>query len=79
MDLGLGGRAYVVTGASSGVGLAVASQLLAEGAHVAACARDAERLEKALADAPMTRHVGEYKSPSLQVHDPQSRRAIREC
>jgi NAD(P)-dependent dehydrogenase (short-subunit alcohol dehydrogenase family) len=52
MDLGFGGRAYVVTGASSGVGLAVASQLLAEGAHVAACARDAGRLEQALADAP---------------------------
>jgi hypothetical protein len=34
---------------------------------------------EALADAPMTRHVGEYKSPLLQVHDPQSWRAIREC
>jgi hypothetical protein len=33
---------------------------------------------EALADAPMTRHVGEYKSPFLQVHNPQSRRAIRE-
>jgi NAD(P)-dependent dehydrogenase (short-subunit alcohol dehydrogenase family) len=52
MDLGFAGRAYVVTGASSGVGLAVASQLLAEGAHVAACARDAQRLADALADVP---------------------------
>jgi hypothetical protein len=33
---------------------------------------------EALADAPMTRHVGENKSPFLQVHNPQSRRAIRE-
>lgn len=49
MDLGFSGRAYVVTGASSGVGLAVTSALLAEGAHVAACARDGARLEKALA------------------------------
>jgi NAD(P)-dependent dehydrogenase (short-subunit alcohol dehydrogenase family) len=52
MDLGFAGRAYVVTGASSGVGLAVASLLLAEGAHVAACARDAARLESALRDVP---------------------------
>ncbi|MER6877130.1 SDR family NAD(P)-dependent oxidoreductase, partial [Amycolatopsis sp. NPDC000673] len=39
MDLGLKGRAVLVTGASSGVGLATAAALLAEGAHVAACAR----------------------------------------
>ena len=52
MDLGLKGRAVLVTGASSGVGLATAAALLAEGAHVAACARDAVRLEKALADLP---------------------------
>lgn len=52
MDLGFGGRAYIVTGASSGVGLATAAALLDEGAHVAACARDGERLEKALAGLP---------------------------
>ena len=34
---------------------------------------------EALTDAPMTRHVGKYKSPFLQLHDPQSRRAIGEC
>jgi NAD(P)-dependent dehydrogenase (short-subunit alcohol dehydrogenase family) len=49
MDLGFAGRGYVVTGASSGVGLAVTAALLGEGAHVAACARDGERLEEALA------------------------------
>ncbi|WP_134663574.1 MULTISPECIES: SDR family oxidoreductase [unclassified Amycolatopsis] len=52
MDLGLKGAAVLVTGASSGVGLATAAALLAEGAHVAACARDGVRLEKALADLP---------------------------
>ena len=52
MDLGFAGRGYVVTGASSGVGLAVASALLAEGASVAACARDGERLAAAFADLP---------------------------
>ncbi|MFB4319494.1 SDR family oxidoreductase [Actinomadura sp. 21ATH] len=52
MDLGLAGRAYVVTGASSGVGLATAALLLADGAHVAACARDAGRLAAALEPLP---------------------------
>lgn len=51
MDLGLRDRTVLVTGASSGVGLATARMLIAEGARVAACARDAERLERALAGA----------------------------
>jgi NAD(P)-dependent dehydrogenase (short-subunit alcohol dehydrogenase family) len=50
MDLQLSGRVVVVTGASSGVGLATTRYLVAEGASVIACARDRERLEKALAD-----------------------------
>jgi NAD(P)-dependent dehydrogenase (short-subunit alcohol dehydrogenase family) len=48
MDLGLNGRAYLVTGAGSGVGLATATTLLGEGASVAACARNGERLRRAL-------------------------------
>lgn len=52
MDLGFGGRSVVVTGASSGVGLATAAMLLAEGANVAACARDEQRLRAALAAVP---------------------------
>jgi NAD(P)-dependent dehydrogenase (short-subunit alcohol dehydrogenase family) len=48
MDLGLRDRTVLVTGASSGVGLATARMLLAEGAHVAACARDAHRLVQSL-------------------------------
>jgi NAD(P)-dependent dehydrogenase (short-subunit alcohol dehydrogenase family) len=47
MDLRLNGRVIVVTGASSGVGLAVARYLVAEGAHVVACARDLDRLHRA--------------------------------
>ncbi|GAA2309190.1 SDR family oxidoreductase [Streptomyces kunmingensis] len=46
MDLGLADRTYVVTGGSSGVGLATVRALLDEGAHVATCGRDAERLER---------------------------------
>ncbi|RMF33347.1 MAG: SDR family oxidoreductase [Alphaproteobacteria bacterium] len=47
MDLGLAGKRAVVTGGSSGIGLATARKLLAEGALVAICARGAERLEQA--------------------------------
>ena len=50
MDLGLAGRACAVTGASRGIGLAVARGLAAEGAHVLLCARGAEALEEAAAE-----------------------------
>jgi 3-oxoacyl-[acyl-carrier protein] reductase len=44
MDLGLQDRAYVVTGASRGLGLATATALVDEGARVLLCARDEQRL-----------------------------------
>jgi NAD(P)-dependent dehydrogenase (short-subunit alcohol dehydrogenase family) len=47
MDLGYAGRYAVVTGGSSGIGLATARLLLAEGAHVAICGRDETRLATA--------------------------------
>ncbi|MCH0564839.1 MULTISPECIES: SDR family oxidoreductase [unclassified Streptomyces] len=47
MDLQLEGRAIVVTGGSSGVGRATVERLLAEGAQVATCARNDERLARA--------------------------------
>lgn len=47
MDLGLGGSAVIVTGGSSGVGLATVAALLDEGASVATCARDGDRLASA--------------------------------
>jgi NAD(P)-dependent dehydrogenase (short-subunit alcohol dehydrogenase family) len=45
MDLELGGKVVLVTGGSEGLGAAVASRLVREGARVALCARGAERLE----------------------------------
>lgn len=49
MDLGLKDRVAVVTGGSSGIGLATVRLLLGEGARVVSCARKAEGLEAAAA------------------------------
>jgi 3-oxoacyl-[acyl-carrier protein] reductase len=49
MDLGLAGRTYVITAASSGLGRAVATQLVNEGAKVVLVARRSEVLADAVA------------------------------
>lgn len=60
MDLGLENKVALVAGGSSGLGLAMAKELAAEGAHVAIGARDrgrlaaAERAVKALARGEVT-------------------------
>jgi 3-oxoacyl-[acyl-carrier protein] reductase len=51
MDLGLAGRACVVTGASSGIGRETALQLCAEGAKVLLVTRGEERLAAATEEA----------------------------
>ncbi len=48
MDLGLAGRAGIVTGASRGIGLATARLLCSEGARVLLAARDEKRLAEAV-------------------------------
>lgn len=50
MDLKLNGKRALICGGSSGLGRAVATALVAEGAHVALLSRDAEKLQ-AVADA----------------------------
>ncbi|MFN2582645.1 MAG: SDR family oxidoreductase [Candidatus Dormibacteria bacterium] len=47
MDLGLGGRAAFVAGASKGMGRAVAESLASEGADVGICARNRDALDAA--------------------------------
>lgn len=49
MDLGISGRRAAVAAATSGLGLASAMALAAEGAQVAICGRDPERLADAAA------------------------------
>jgi len=46
MDLGLGQKVAVITGASVGIGLVVAEGFAAEGAHVVMAARDSARLSR---------------------------------
>ncbi|MGI9031994.1 MAG: SDR family NAD(P)-dependent oxidoreductase [Ilumatobacteraceae bacterium] len=50
MDLGLQGKRALVSGATKGLGRAIAESLLAEGASVAICARTAEDVDKAVGE-----------------------------
>jgi NAD(P)-dependent dehydrogenase (short-subunit alcohol dehydrogenase family) len=59
MDLGLKGRVAVVTGGTSGIGLAAARVFLEEGADVAICGRDDARLSAAR--DPLAREFGQAR------------------
>ncbi|MEO6954643.1 MAG: SDR family oxidoreductase [Polyangia bacterium] len=57
MDLGLKGARALVTGASRGIGRAIATRLVDEGAHVVGIARGAEALSTWAARRPDTSHA----------------------
>ena len=61
MELGLEGRKAIVTGASKGLGRAIASELAQEGADVSICSRDKDEIEaaaKELREIGRTIHAG---------------------
>src|SRR5437763_6131667 len=73
MELGLEDKVCVVTGASSGIGLATARRLCAEGARVLFVAREPERLVEAA-----TTCGGEYLA--ADVTDPEAdERIVATC
>ena len=70
MELGLGGRACAVTGASRGIGLETARRLCAEGANVLLVARGEEALASATAE--LSDGPGEAAHLVLDVTDEDS-------
>lgn len=68
MDLGIKGKAALVAGSSSGLGLAVAMALAREGANVAICGRDPDRLEAARAQVDAAGD-GQVRATALDLRD----------
>jgi len=58
MDLGLDGRAYLVTGGTGGLGLATARALVADGARVVVSSRSQESVDRTVAELGSDRAVG---------------------
>jgi 3-oxoacyl-[acyl-carrier protein] reductase len=63
MDLGLSNKRALVTGASRGLGKAVAAALRAEGASVAICARDLARVEAAAKEIGAVGFAADLSAP----------------
>ena len=59
MDLGLNGKRALVTGATRGLGRAIAERLADEGCALAICARDRDEIERA---------AGELRDRGVSVH-----------
>ena len=68
MDLELGGKAVLITGGTDGLGLALAKRLAAEGASVAVCGRDPDRVDAA--EALLSEVSGEVLAQQADVTNP---------
>jgi 3-oxoacyl-[acyl-carrier protein] reductase len=77
MALALAGRVALVTGASKGIGRAIARALAAQGATVYLGARDAARLQEAVAEIAAA--GGKAVALTLDVSDRESARAAIEA
>jgi NAD(P)-dependent dehydrogenase (short-subunit alcohol dehydrogenase family) len=71
MDLGLANRVAIVTGGSSGIGLAAARRMVEEGVRVAIVARRADMLQAAAADIEVSAR-GRVLTIQSDVSDPAS-------
>lgn len=77
VDLGLAGKKALVTGATKGIGRAIAETLLAEGCSVAICARTPEAVDQAVAEMS-ARHSsggGTVVGAAVNAGDAESLRA----
>lgn len=75
MDLGIAGRVAIVTGASAGIGYAVADELVANGASVLVVARNEARLNQA-AEKLLGRKGAKVASLAADVAKPESAELI---
>jgi NAD(P)-dependent dehydrogenase (short-subunit alcohol dehydrogenase family) len=79
MDSGLKEKVAIVTGGSSGIGLATAALLLGEGARVAICARGEEKLQAASLQLQAEYAGGEVLAQPCNVLDEKQVQALVEA
>ena len=72
MDLGLAGKKALVTGSTKGLGRAIAETLLAEGASVAICARNADEVAAAVKELSAK---GKVVGASVDAGNPEALQA----
>jgi len=72
LDLGLENKVALVAGGSSGIGLAVATELAAEGAHVAICGRGAEQLKRAARGLEEIARGGRISASTVDLTEPEA-------
>ncbi len=79
MDLGLAGRRAIVTGGSKGLGKAIATELIAEGAAVTICARNSAELEATAAElTKLAAGTGSVVAMACDVTEPDQVTALIE-